>query len=130
MPNGIYETEVDLSTEHQYWFAMQNYVVPVLRELVEEQEHGRSPVLIDHEGMVLREGAGHFSFTVTLRSNPVKKWRLHYLLNDTRETVALAAQPADDLHMIITAEHNVDEMDKDTARRDVRDGIQQVLNTL
>ena len=114
--------QVNLSTGHQYWRVIRDFVEPAVRDVAES---AGAEVLIDRESLVLQPDAEFYSFDISPCDRPLERWRISYVLDCPTEKVHIEAVQPDFPYMkpIPVCERGVDDFDKETANEDIRTAI-------
>jgi hypothetical protein len=121
--------QVNLSTEHQYWRVMRDFVEPAVRALAERESMADSNVIIDRESLVLDSGEKYYSFDASLKDDPLQCWRFSYVLECEPEEVRMEAVRPDYPYMepLVLCRRSVDDYDSETAMEDIKAALERIL---
>ena len=119
--------EVNLSTEHQYWRVMRDFVEPAVRDIQQHMNTDESGMAIDHESLVLNPGAKYYGFDA-LYGNLPERWHFTYVLDCPNEQVRLEAVRPDHPYSesLPVSVRGVDDFSEETAREDILKGLEVV----
>ena len=122
--------QVNLSTEHQYWRVMRDFVEPVVRSLAESESAAGSNVVIDRESLVLDTNAKYYSFDISLKDEPAEHWRFTYALECDAEQVRMEAFRPNYPYMepLVVGRRSVDDYNSETALEDIRQALGRLLS--